>query len=334
MKKIALTSIALAALAGCNSTQEQDVTEKIVKLEAKQEAKQEVQAQVLTAEDLKKAKKDDRGHRARPMTQERLTFLMDEYNANGDKKITWGEYNNWRQARFNDTDANNNGTVDAEEYVYEFENRLDKRYEEGRQAHVKQTHRRFKSLDKNESKGIEWSEYEASGNRIFARWDTNQDGVISKADPKKEYKGKKSSSSWFSKNPIKYIRMPTTHNMKGLLSIYDANDDGEVSTEEFINERRSVFYLTDENKDSVLSADEYLAEFEDRVDQTVNKSRRASIKQTYVRFNALDDNKDKQMTFEEFQISGKRIFTRWDKNEDGVISGDDIAEEVRVAAKY
>jgi len=98
--------------------------------------------------------------------------------------------------------------------------------------------------------------------------------------------------------------------------------------------RRSAFYLTDENKDGVLSSDEYLAEFEDRIDQTVNKSRRGSIKQTYVRFNALDDNKDQKMTFAELQISGKRIFTRWDKNDDGVISSDDITEEVRVAAKY
>ena len=112
--------------------------------------------------------------------------------------------------------------------------------------------------------------------------------------------------------------------MKGLLSIYDANEDKAVSNSEFTNERRSVFYLTDANKDGVLSSEEYLAEFEDRIDLTVDKSRRGQIKQTYVRFGALDDNKDNKMTFDEFQLSGKRIFTRWDKNEDGVISSADV----------
>lgn len=334
MKKTALTSIALALLSGCMSTHEQNSTEQLVTTQ--QTVTQGSQA--LSAVERKKAEKDDRGHRARPMTEERFTWLLSQYNADNDKQLTWAEYNDWRQARFNQTDANHNGTIDAEEYVYEFENRLDERYKKGRQAHVKQTNRRFESLDKNDDNVIEWSEYEASGNRIFSRWDTNEDGMINADDPKrksakqkskyaKQKKGKKkTSSSWSSNNPIRYIKMPTTHNMKGLQSIYDANEDGAVSRDEFVNERRSTFYLADVNKDGKLSNAEYLAEFEDRVDQVVDKNRRAEIKQTYVRFNVLDDNKDLKMTFDEFQTSGKRIFTRWDKNKDGLISTDDIGK--------
>lgn len=335
MKRITLTSIVLILLVGCVTSPNQSSTANLAKQDTP----------TLTEKDLKTAKQDDRGHRARPMTEQRLAWLLEEYSTNSDQKVTWAEYNDWRFARFNKTDANNNGTVDAEEYVYEYENRLDKRYEEGRKAHIKQTNRRFYALDKNKNKSIEWSEFEASGKRIFSRWDTNGDGTINSTDPERESNcvklknnekksnysnknskscGNKNKNNWFSRNPISFIRMPTTHSMKGLMGIYDANKDDAVTTEEFVNERRSVFYLTDKNKDGVLSPEEYLNEFEDRIDRTVETNRRGQIKQTYVRFGVLDDNEDKAMTFEEFQVSGKRIFTRWDKNGDGEISNADV----------
>lgn len=327
MKKIASISIAMAILAGCSATQEQT---------SAPVAEQNTVAQTkatLTKEDRKNAQNDDRGHRAMPMTEKRLAWILEEYKDNGDKQLTWAEYNDFRKQRFDKTDANNSGVVDAEEYVYEFENRLDSRYEQGRKAHVKQTNRRFESLDKNDNASIEWSEYQASGDRIFARWDTNNDGKVDSNDPKKEHKA--NGSSWNSRNPVDFIRMPSTHTLKGLKDIYDANKDDVVTADEFNNERRSVFYITDSNKDGGLSQAEYLGEFEDRIDQTVSKSRRASIKQTYVRFNALDDNEDNQLTFEELQISGKRIFVRWDKNQDGVISSADVAAStVAKNAKY
>ncbi|WP_370305776.1 hypothetical protein, partial [Thalassolituus sp.] len=265
---------------------------------------------------------DDRGQQAIAMTEKRLKSLLEDYTADGDDTVTWAEYNNWRKARFDETDADGNGSVNAEEYVYEFENRLDERYEKGRQAHVEQTKRRFEALDENEDGSIEWSEHLASGERIFTRWDKNDDGIIDDTDNTDE---KKYGNDWGSNNnPISFVRMPTSHNFAGLKEIYDVNEDGAVEKDELINERRSVFYLTDTDKNGVLSEDEYLAEFEDRVDQKINSSRRAQIKQTYVRFGILDDNKDQSMTFDEFQISGKRIFTRWDKNGDGVISAADV----------
>lgn len=319
MKKIASISIAMAILAGCSATQQPTNTQA-----AEQNSVAQNNTASLTKDDRKKAQNDDRGHRAMPMTEKRLAWILQEYKDNGDKQLTWAEYNDFRKQRFDKTDANSSGVLDAEEYVYEFENRLDNRYEQGRKAHIKQTNRRFDSLDKNDNASIEWSEYQASGDRIFARWDSNNDGKVDKNDPEKEYKG--NGSSWNSRNPVDFIRMPSTHTLKGLKEIYDANKDDVVTAEEFNNERRSVFYITDSNKDGGLSQSEYLAEFEDRIDQKVSKSRRASIKQTYVRFNALDDNEDKQITFEELQISGKRIFVRWDKNQDGVISSADVGK--------
>lgn len=318
MKNLAFASIALMFITGCTANQTQLPSQEI-------KTKTET-AQILTEQDRKKIKKDKRGHRARPMSQNRFEHLLEEYNANNDEKITWGEYNDWRQARFNKTDSNGNGSVDAEEYVYEYENRLDQRYEKGRIAQIKFSSKRFDDIDANNNGTIELAEYKASGERVFSRWDTNKDGTANESDPKKADNDKKSKYQWNSKKAISFIRMPSSHSFKGLKSIYDANEDGEVTREEFSNSRRSTFYLTDENRDGKLSADEYLAEFEDRLDQTITSSRRGQIKQTYVRFGALDDNKDNKMTFEEFQISGKRIFTRWDKNDDNLVSTADIGE--------
>jgi len=316
MKNITFASIALVFITGCTASQSPSSVEEVVTKTA----------QALTEKDREKVKKDKRGHHARPMSDKRLQQLLVLYSTNDDQKVTWAEYNDWRSARFNLTDSNGDTRVDAEEYVYEFENRLDERYENGRIAHIEQTEKRFNALDNNDNNVIVWTEYETSGRRVFTRWDTNGDGIINSDDPKGAYGDKKSRYQWNSKKPLSYIRMPTSHSLKGMMDIYDANDDGTVSRSEFDSERRSAFYLTDENRDGELSSAEYLAEFEDRVDQTIETSRRGQIKQTYVRFGVLDDNEDNQMTFDEFQLSGKRIFTRWDKNDDGEISSADIGE--------
>ncbi len=318
MKTTFISTLALALLVGC----------------AGSETLTQADAKALSDKDRNNAKQDDRGHKPQPMTESRLQQVLEEYNSNSDGELTWAEYNDWRKARFDDTDANGNGTVDTEEYVYEYEERMDARIETERKGQVKQTKMRFEALDKDDSRFLVWQELAASGERIFARWDANQDGVIDQSDPEPENTWQQASSKDANtkdkaekqqrRAERRMIRMPTTHNRAGVLTLYDANDDKAVTLAEFENERRSQFHLADEDKNSQLSFDEYLAEYENRLDAAIAKTRRAAIKQTYVRFGVLDDNEDKTMTFDEFQISGKRIFTRWDKNDDGVISQADV----------
>lgn len=291
--------------------------------------------EIFDAKAAKEAKQDERGHPARPMSQQRLTGILEKYNRNQDQRVDWSEYNAHRRDQFDRTDTNKNDTVDTEEYVYEFEGRLDDRFEEARKDQIKQTVVRFGALDKNDDGKIVWDEYATSGLRTFTWWDSNKDGVINAKDPKPTYQ-KKTKSTAVAKTkttnngkPKKkrrsILNMPTTHTRKGMLEIYDANDDGIVSKQEFEAERRSLFHIADKDKSGSLDQSEYLGEYEDRLDTSIANSRRASIKQTYVRFNALDDNNDQAMTFDEFQISGKRIFDRWDKNQDRIISALDIS---------
>jgi len=307
--------------------------------------------QQLSSDDRQSAEKDKRGHPPRPMTQERLDHVLKKYSVENDKQLFWSVFNDKRRQQFDRTDTNNNDIVDAEEYVYEFEGRLDDGLEEARKGQVKQTARRFSALDKDDSNIISWEEFEQAGTRTFSWWDTNKDGVINDDDSKPDYRDsdkrnysqkdksyakkhddkhqknkehKHDGKHKKSKSRMSWISMPTTHSKKGMLSLFDANEDSEITTQEFVTERRAQFHLADQDNSGELIESEYLSEYEDRLDTAIDKSRRGAIKQTYVRFNALDDDADQKMTFAEFQISGKRIFNRWDKDQDGVVSAADI----------
>ncbi|PID55091.1 MAG: hypothetical protein CR978_00360 [Gammaproteobacteria bacterium] len=273
----------------------------------------------LTKADRAKVANDDRGHRSRPMTKKGLDRVLKEYDANGDDSVTWAEYNDWRRARFDKTDTNSNGTVDEEEYVNEYEARFNASLKKEHARHQEQTKRRFAALDKDDNEMLAFAEYEKSGNGMFSRWDCDNNSVVNAVDKqcKKAHKaGKKHRRS--------FLRMPTSHSLRGFMRLYDANDDGEVSKREFDRERRTTFHLTDANKDGKVNFSEYADEYNARLDTAMQRTRRGAIRQTYIRFAVLDDNDDDMMTFDEFQLSGKRIFVRWDKNGDGVVSAADI----------
>lgn len=283
------------------------------------------------------AKEDKRGHKPRPMNNDRLQHILSEYNSNADQSLTWQEFNEWRRNRFNETDSDKNNIVDTEEYVYEFEERLDTGYESERKALLIGTARRFSALDANANGHIEWTEYALSGDKIFNTWDSNNDGIANDSDSsftdekhshnhsKKKANNKKHKKSDKKKSSFSFLKIDNAHSKRGLLALFDGNDDDAVSRDEFTVGRQSTFHVSDSNRNSTLEKDEYENEYENRVDDAIEKSRRASIKQTYVRFSVLDDNDNKEMTFDEFQISGKRIFDRWDKNQDGVVSEKDIS---------
>lgn len=282
------------------------------------------------------AKEDTRGHQATPMTEERFLDLLAEYNSDKNQEITWSEFNQWRLERFNKTDSDNNDYVDAEEYVYEFEGRLDDSYDAWREGQVKQTYTRFKALDDDENGIMSRVEYDHSGQRIFGRFDTNKDNAINDSDPlpvneRRQQRNtelseteKQAQRLYRRRTSLAHVDLPTTHKKEGVVAIYDTNFDQQVQAEEFLTGRNSAFQRTDKDNSGGISEDEYVLEFEDRLDTAIESSRHAAVKQTYVRFEALDDNADKKMTFAEFQISGKRMFTRWDKNDDGVISHADV----------
>ncbi|GAA6185306.1 hypothetical protein [Aliiglaciecola sp. NS0011-25] len=270
----------------------------------------------------------------------KMVFVQ-QYDLDGNWQLFKGEFNEARLLRFDKTDENKDKFVSEDEYVFEYQNKLDKQLEDDRKSQIRQTKVRFKALDKNQNERLEWDEYKASGERNFSRYDSNNDNRINEQDP--EYK-----STWKNKQKEvlteaekeqkresqlrfaqRILKMPTTHDKEGMLAKYDSNQDGTVTLQEHNQQRQATYNLTDENADGWISEDEYLFEYQNRLDTQIAKTRTAAIKQTHVRFKVLDINEDGKMTIAEYQASGHRSFARWDTNQDDIVSMEEAMPEPR-----
>ncbi|WP_419572070.1 EF-hand domain-containing protein [Rheinheimera sp.] len=121
--------------------------------------------------------------RARPAlvmpTTHSVAGMLAMYDKDGDGKVTKEEYLAERTAAFKRTDLDGNGDLSADEYLNEFVDRLDRQIAKTRQSQLKQAEVRFAALDKDKNQQISAAEYQASGDRMFARWDTNADKAVS-----------------------------------------------------------------------------------------------------------------------------------------------------------
>lgn len=120
-------------------------------------------------------------------------IFIKEQDQNGDGVVTKDEYAATRALQFAKTDTDKSGALSQAEYVAEFKARLeaklaasdvtpDKKDEE-RMRQMRQTDVRFGVLDSDKSGGITKAEFDYSGWRMFVTHDTNNDGVVSAADP-------------------------------------------------------------------------------------------------------------------------------------------------------
>ena len=292
--------------------------------------------------------------------------FIQRYDQNDDAQVTADEFEQARRARYDLTDADGNGLVDVDEYVQEYAGRLDQKIERERKGHIKQTHRRFGALDKNDNEQIEWEEYEASGERSFKRFDVDENGVINADDPRprrgckhkcKGYKGKGKGDKadaghdhdhgkdhkhhkhgkhkgMCKKRAKRVIHMPTTHRKQGMMRKYDTDKDGAITHEEFSAKRRADFDRTDENGDGKLNPEEYALEFGNRLDEKIEKTREKKLKRAKKRFGVMDKDENGEISFEEYQVSGQKKFSRHDTNGDGVVSKSDRSKRKCCGGKH
>ncbi|MBL4837770.1 MAG: hypothetical protein JKY34_09345, partial [Kordiimonadaceae bacterium] len=94
------------------------------------------------------------------------------------------------------------------------------------------------------------------------------------------------------------------HSKKAFMTTYDLNDDGHVDLAEFYVRRDKGYDIRDADSNNSVGADEYVAEYEVRLDKQLAERRDRQLKQAYVRFDVLDKDKDGVMTRDEFKISG------------------------------
>ncbi|MEM6708912.1 MAG: hypothetical protein AAF648_09020 [Pseudomonadota bacterium] len=264
-------------------------------------------------------------------TEARRFAFIDRYDADDDGRVSSVEFEAARRARFDLTDENQDGWVSEDEYVYEWEDRLDAGMARDRAAEIRQTRVRFDALDRSDDKQLTQKEFNRSGKRMFTGWDTDKNGVITAEEPPREQRRRRQETA---EDPearrarmigwaTRMYRPTSTHSLEGMIEKYDTDGDGTVTRLEFDTARQTEFSASDEDGNGWLSEEEYVLAYEDRLDTDMQRFRVGSVKQAGRRFDALDDNDDAEMSFAEYQQSGHRMFARWDRSEDGFVSADD-----------
>lgn len=233
--------------------------------------------------------------------------FLEQFDPQDTGAVSWAQFETFRRARYAATDRNGDGSVDKQEYIDEYLQRFDARLAKAREGHLRQTGTRFNALDRNNDGRISREEFDAAGERTWAGYEKSQDAT-------------RESAASTNRDPLK---MPTSHTANGMLELYDRNSDGMVDRAEFDAARTATFAATDANGDGQLDLAEYTAEFAGRLDAQRAKVREAGARQAGVRFGALDTDKDGQMTFAEYQVSGKRLFERADTNGDRIVDARD-----------
>jgi Ca2+-binding EF-hand superfamily protein len=116
-----------------------------------------------------------------------------------------------------------------------------------------------------------------------------------------------------------------SHDLMTFVEEYDLNHDGAVSKEEFAQERDRRFAVTDVDHDGAVTREEYSNEYRGRLAQKKLDPEKVErqMKQTEVRFNAIDSNKDGKISPAEFAHSGWSMFTHHDYTKDGTVSAKD-----------
>lgn len=256
-----------------------------------------------------------------------VTAFIAEHDDNADGKVTWAEFEAFRRARFDATDSNKNGTVDEDEYVAEFDQRMTAEIERERAGQVEQTRARFAALDTDKDGSVSRAEFDATGEKT---WQGGQKALPSRGKDKAApaaggTEARTAAGAQRFDNRRSRLNIPTSHTAEGFLELYDGNGDGKVDKAEFDKARDEQFARTDRNGDGQLSLDEYLGEFEERLDRRAASLTQGDDRQVHVRFGVLDADKSGEMTFAEYQVSGKRLFDTADRNKDGVVDATDAA---------
>ncbi|WP_237449675.1 hypothetical protein [Novosphingobium silvae] len=109
-----------------------------------------------------------------------------ESDADGDGRVTAAEFAAARAAKYRTFDLDGDGKVSEVDYVGEFTSRMgkDAKVPDGQ---LKQAHVRFGVLDTDKDGNLTLAEFNASGERMFAKLDTNGDGVVDAKDTSSSY---------------------------------------------------------------------------------------------------------------------------------------------------
>jgi Ca2+-binding EF-hand superfamily protein len=101
-----------------------------------------------------------------------------------------------------------------------------------------------------------------------------------------------------------------------MLERYDTNQDGAIDRDEFMAGRDDWFTKLDGDGDGVISQ----AEFDEAIARLREEH---GSKRHGPDFSKLDTDGDGSATRAEFDAAAERLFTRFDRNNDGILSPED-----------
>lgn len=161
-----------------------------------------------------------------------------EADANNDGTVARAEFDAHRAARFAQQDANNDGQLSREEMrAGRGEHRRGERGGRGGGMH------RLDRADANNDGAITRDEFLAGPTEMFARLDANNDGVISAAErPQRPERGERGDRAERRERPN-----------------FDANNDRQISRQEFAAMGAQMFERLDANNDGRVTAEEAAA---------------------------------------------------------------------------
>lgn len=257
-----------------------------------------------------------------PLAEQRYRFI-DRFAADEQNQVSRQDFLNAWQQRFTALADFAAGKISEEVFVAFEMTELEQQLLNAREAHIRQTLNRFNALDRDNDGNISWEEYQASGQRIFDRFDTNQNGVVAVGDPDPAPR-RRAQSNTQTDNERRRVRsllaMPTTHNNQGFLTMFATDDKQQVSWQDFEQQRRSVYDRTDVNGDGLVSRGEYLDEFMSRVARREQEVRQTHKELAQHVFRQMDQAQRGWLSKKDFVAYGLAVFHLWDTTNEQQIS--------------
>jgi hypothetical protein len=123
-----------------------------------------------------------------------------------------------------------------------------------------------------------------------------------------------------------------SHDLATFIKEQDLDGDGKVSKEEYQRGRDAEFARMDRNRDGVLSHDEYVGDYRERLERELAQrpeseraeERTRQMRQAEVRFGVLDSDKSGGISKPEFDATGWGMFLRHETDHDGFVSAKDV----------
>ncbi|MDY7025496.1 MAG: hypothetical protein SVC26_04050 [Pseudomonadota bacterium] len=187
---------------------------------------------------------------------------------------------------------------------------------------VKQTPVRFGVIDYDQDGFINLGEFQEIGLKSFDTYDANHDGIINSGD-EALYKADKEATSKEYREGIKsVVNLGSEHSLTGFVQRYMKK--GKPLTQgTYLLEREKHFQRADANEDGVIDVDEYVSEFNVRLEAAREHSQEDFEDYSQDLASVVDSNNDGDIRASEHAAYVTRLFKGFDTNQDGALNKDD-----------